>query len=86
MPRPASGYRTAPLASITGEMRGELLDETMFERLHSALGVLTPVDYARTLTNAVTRSSAKNGNAARWAIAQAAASIVKTKRALVAAG
>jgi hypothetical protein len=67
-------------------MRGELLDETMFERRHSALCVLTSVYYARTLTIAVTRSSAKNGSAARWAIAQAAASIVKTKRALGAAG
>ena len=76
----------ASLVSINGGKRGELLDETMYKRWHSALGFLTPVDYARTLTNAVTRSSAKNGNAARWAIAQAAASIVKTKRALVAAG
>ena len=84
--RPASGYRTASLESIDGGMRGELLDETMFERRHSALCVLTSVYYARTLTIAVTRSSAKNGSAARWAIAQAAASIDKTKRALGAAG
>ena len=76
----------ASLESINGGKRGELLDETMFERLHSALGYLSPLDYARTLTIAVTRSSAKNGRAARWAIAQAAPCDVKINRALDPAG
>ena len=56
------------------------------EHPHSALSYQTPVDYARTLTTAITRPAARDEGSARRAIAQPAPISVNTNRAPVAAG
>ena len=56
------------------------------ERPHSALGYETPANYARTLTTAIARTTARDESSARRAIANPAPNGVNTNRAPVVAG
>jgi len=56
------------------------------ERPHSALGYETPANYARTLTTAIARPTARDESSARRAIANPAPNGVNTNRAPVVAG